>query len=227
LLEYEALKFLSENGIPVMPYALARKKIEAQSFAEALRMPAVLKIFSPQIIHKTDVGGVKLDLIGRKAVGEAYKQLVRDVRQTNPHADIRGILVLPRAEPGPEIIIGMLRDAQFGPVIMFGCGGIYVEVFHYVSFRVAPFDREVALEMIRETKGFGILQGVRGQGPKDIPSLADLLVKISQTAASYPDITAIDLNPVRIYEKGFAILDVRILLAKREPKGNGIALGRR
>jgi len=220
LLKYDALEFLSENGIPVMPYVLARKRRVAQSFAEDLGVPAVLKIVSPHIIHKSEIGGVRLNLIGREAVGRAYERLVDDVRRANPDADIRGILVLPLAEPGREIIIGMLRDPQFGPVMMFGSGGIYVEVFHDVSFRVAPFDREVAQDMIRETRAYGILQGVRGDSTKDIPSLADLLVKISQIAATYPEIAAIDLNPVRIYEKGFAILDVRILLAKREPKGD-------
>jgi acetate---CoA ligase (ADP-forming) len=213
-------ELLSENGIPVMPYVLASKKIDAQSFAETLKTPVVLKIVSPHIIHKSDVGGVRLDLIGREAIGKAYERLMHDVRRAQPDADIRGILVLPLAEAGPEIIIGMIRDAQFGPVIMFGCGGIFVEVFHDVSFRVAPFSLEVALDMIRETRAFDILQGVRGQGPKDISGLADLLAKISQIAACYPEIVAIDINPVRIYEKGFAILDARILLAKKESKGD-------
>jgi acetyltransferase len=127
-------------------------------------------------------------------------------------AHIHGVLVVPMAQPGTEFIVGMVRDAQFGPTIMFGLGGVFVELFKDVSFRIAPFDKEVALDMIEETQCYRMLQGARGEKQKDIASLAQLLVKISQLAARYPQIKEIDLNPIRVYEKGYSVLDGRILL---------------
>jgi acetyltransferase len=192
---------------------MAVKRKEAQDFAESLNKPIVLKIVSPQIIHKSDVGGVRLNIHGgRRAVGRAYEDLVRDLGRRKLDFDIRGVLVLPLAEPGPEVIIGMLRDDQFGPVIMFGSGGTLVEVYRDVSFRIAPFDQKAAREMIAETKVYKILQGVRGESSYDTGSLARLLAKISRIAAGYSDILAMDLNPVRVYRKGLAILDARIHL---------------
>lgn len=212
LLEPEALNFLSDHGIAVMPHVLAQTREEAQRAATAMGGPVALKIVSPQILHKSDVGGVRLNLQGPEAVGRSYDQLVNDVRHAVAAADIRGVLVVPMAPPGPEFIIGMVRDAQFGPTIMFGMGGVYVELFRDVSFRVAPFDREVALDMIKETRGYRVLQGMRGETRKDISSLVELLVQVSRLAAMYPQIREIDLNPVRVYEKGYNILDARILL---------------
>ena len=213
LLEHEALHFLSDNNVRILPHLMAATKRDAQDFTESFNMPVVLKIVSPQIIHKSDVGGVRLNIHrGRRAVGRAYEDLVRDVERRKPDADIRGVLVLPLAEPGPEVIIGMLHDDQFGPVIMFGGGGTLVEVYRDVSFRIAPFDQKAAQEMIAETKAYKILQGVRGESSYDTGSLARLLAKISRIAAGYPDILAIDLNPVRVYRKGLAILDARIHL---------------
>ncbi len=217
LLEPEALDFLSENGIAVMPYVLARTREEAQRTAMEMNSPVVLKIVSPQVIHKSDVGGVRIDLQGNEAVGQGYDQLVNNVKRAAVAADIHGVLVVPMAKPGTELIIGMVRDAQFGPTIMFGMGGVFVELFKDVSFRVAPFDKDVALDMIRETKGYGVLQGMRGEKQKDIASLVELLVQVSQVAARYPQIKEIDLNPVRVYEKGYSILDVRIVLGADSP----------
>jgi acyl-CoA synthetase (NDP forming) len=215
LLEHEALRFLSDNNIRTLPHLLAVKKTEAQDFAESLNMSVVLKVVSPQIIHKSDVGAVRLNIQrGRGAVGKAFEDLVADLRHRKPNIDIRGVLTIPLAEPGPEVIIGMSRDDQFGPVIMFGGGGALVELLRDVSFRIAPFDLEVAREMIAETKAHKILHGIRGQSSSDIGSLARLLAKISRIAGSYPDIMAIDLNPVRVYRKGLSILDAKILLQK-------------
>jgi hypothetical protein len=198
-----------------LPHLLAVKKTEAQDFAEFLNMPVVFKVVSPQIIHKSDVGAVRLNIQGgRGAVGRAFEDLVSDLKRRKPNIDIRGVLTLPLAEPGPEVIIGMSRDDQFGPVIMFGGGGTLVELFRDVSFRIAPFGLEVAREMIAETKAYKILHGIRGQSSSDIGSLARLLTKISRIAGAYPDIMAIDLNPVRVYRKGLSILDARILLQK-------------
>jgi acyl-CoA synthetase (NDP forming) len=212
LLEPEALDLLSDNGIAVMPHVLARTREEAQRAAMELNSPVVLKIVSPQVIHKSDIGGVKIDLQGNEAVGQGYDQLVNDVKRATVAADIHGVLVVPMAQPGTELIIGMVRDAQFGPTIMFGTGGVFVELFKDVSFRIAPFDEEVALDMIKETKGYRVLQGMRGEKQKDIASLAKLLVQVSQLAARYPQIKEVDLNPIRVYENGYSVLDARILL---------------
>jgi acyl-CoA synthetase (NDP forming) len=212
LLEPEALDLLSDNGIAVMPHVLARTREEAQRAAMEMSSPVALKIVSPQVIHKSDIGGVKLNLQGNEAVGQGYDQLMNDVKRATSAADIHGVLVVPMAQPGTELIIGMVRDAQFGPTIMFGMGGVFVELFKDVSFRIAPFDKEVALDMIKETKGYRVLQGMRGEKPKDITSLVELLVQVSQLAARYPQIKEIDLNPIRVYENGYSILDARILL---------------
>jgi len=212
LLEPESLDFLSDNSVAVMPHVLARTRKEAQRAAMELNGPVVLKIVSPQVIHKSDVGGVKLNLQGNEAVGQGYDQLVNEVKHATVAADIHGVLVVPMAQPGIEFIIGMVRDAQFGPTIMFGMGGVFVELFKDVSFRIAPFDREVALDMIKETRSYRVLQGMRGEKQKDIASLAELLVQVSQLAARYPQIKEIDLNPIRVYENGYSVLDARILL---------------
>jgi acetyltransferase len=213
LLEPEALDFLSDHGIAVMPHVLARTREEAQRAANEMKKPVVLKVVSPQVIHKSDVGGVKINLKGDKAVGEGHDRMVEDVKRAIVGADIHGVLVVPMAKPGTEVIIGMVRDPQFGPTIMFGSGGVLVELFEDVSFRVAPFDEEVALEMIKETKGYRVLQGIRGEKAKDIASLTELVVQLSEIAARYPQIKEIDLNPIRVYENGYSVLDARILLA--------------
>ncbi len=212
LLEPEALDFLADHSIAVMPHVLAKTREEAQRAAMEMGGPVALKVVSPQVIHKSDVGGVRLNLWGPEAVGQGYDQLIDDVRRAVPDADIHGALVVPMASPGPEFIIGMTRDPQFGPTIMFGMGGVFVELFKDVSFRVAPFEKEVALDMIKETRGYRVLQGMRGEKPKDITSLSELLVWVSRLAAQYPQIREIDLNPIRVYEKGYDILDARILL---------------
>jgi acetyltransferase len=212
LLEPEALEFLGDHGIVVMPHVLARTREEAQQAAKGMNCPVVLKIVSPQVIHKSNIGGVRLDLHGDEAVGAGYDELVNGVKRAKMAADIRGVLVVPMAQPGTEWIIGMVRDAQFGPTILFGLGGVFVEMLKDVSFRIAPFGEEVARDMITESRGYRALQGMRGEKPKDIASLARLLVQVSQVAARYPQIREIDLNPIRVYDEGCRILDARILL---------------
>jgi acyl-CoA synthetase (NDP forming) len=212
LLEPEALDLLSDEGVAVMSHVLARSREEAQRAAMEMNSPVALKVVSPQVIHKSDVGGVKLNLQGNEAVGRGYDELVNDIKRATVATNIHGVLVVPMAQPGTELIIGMVRDAQFGPTIMFGMGGVFVELFKDLSFRVAPFDEEVALDMIKETKGYRVLQGMRGEKQKDIVSLVELLVQVSQLAGRYPQIKEIDLNPIRVYEDGYSILDARILL---------------
>jgi len=212
LLEPEALQLLADNGFKVPSFHFAKTKEDAIRAADLIGGPVVLKVVSAQVIHKSDVGGVKVNVFGAQAIGNAYDEIVANVSKAAPEASIDGVLVVPCAAAGTELIIGMVRDPQFGPVIMFGLGGIFVEVFKDVSFRVAPFDREVALAMIKETRAAHILEGVRGQAAADVEAIAQLLVKVSELAARYEEISEIDLNPVRVYAHGAAILDCRIIL---------------
>ena len=216
LLEPEAMELLRDYGILVPPFQVAESEEQAIAAARAIGGPVVLKVVSPQVIHKSDVGGVKVKIVGDEAVGKAYRQIVANVKQAVPQAVIKGVLVTPCADEGTELIVGMFRDAQFGPVIMVGLGGVFVEVLKDVSFRVAPFGIEVALDMIGETKAAKILAGVRGQQPGNVEALAKLLVKISELAECYDDIRELDLNPVRVYPHGLAILDCRIMLNRTE-----------
>lgn len=212
LLEPEAIEVLRDYGIKMQPGRIAHSREEAVRCAQEIGYPVVLKIVSPQIVHKSDYGGVKLNLQTAEEVGRAYEELIANVQAKAPAAEIKGVLVTPFVSGGTEVIVGVLRDNQFGPVVMFGLGGIFVEVFKDVSFRVAPFSREEALSMIAETKAYTLLKGIRGGQPKDITALADLLVKIGELAISNPQVKEMDLNPVAVLEEGFAVLDVRMII---------------
>ncbi len=224
LLEPEAMELLKDFGIQVAPFHVAESEEQAITAARAIGGRVVLKVVSPQVIHKSDVGGVKVNIAGDQAVGNAYRQIVANVKQAVPEAVIKGVLVAPCAEEGTELIVGVFRDPQFGPVVMVGLGGVFVEVLKDVSFRVAPFGIEVARDMISETKAASILAGVRGQQPADIESLAELLVKISELSERYDDIRELDLNPVRVYTHGLAILDCRIMLNHTESLATAAAV---
>jgi acyl-CoA synthetase (NDP forming) len=212
LLEPEALALLGDSGVPVLPSRLVHSREEAAAVVREWGCPIVLKVVSPQVIHKSDVGGVRVNLRAPEAAAEAYDAIVESVKAHVPEAELRGVLALPMAEEGVEVIVGVVQDPQFGPTVMFGLGGTLVEVFKDVSFRVAPFDRATALEMIRETRVWTLLQGVRGEKPKDVEALADLLVRVAELAVTYPEIREIDLNPVRAYERGVKVLDARVML---------------
>jgi len=224
LLEPEAMQLLQDNGFSISAFHFARTKEDAIRAAAVIGGPVVMKVVSAQVIHKSDVGGVKVNVVGAQAIGKAYDEIVANVGKAAPEASIDGVLVVPCAAAGTELIIGMVRDPQFGPVIMFGLGGIFVEVFKDISFRVAPFDREVALDMINETRAARILEGVRGQAAADVGAVAQLLVKVSELAARYEEISEIDLNPVRVYAQGAAILDCRIIL-KQAASASAAAAG--
>ncbi|MGI9952147.1 acetate--CoA ligase family protein [Moorellaceae bacterium AZ2] len=213
LLEPEAIQVLKDFGVKVQPCYFAQSKEEAVAWADKLGYPVVLKVVSPQIVHKSDYGGVKLNLASPEEVERAYEEIVSNVKHRAPGAAIKGVLVTPFVKGGTEVIVGMVRDLQFGPVVMFGLGGIFVEVFKDVSFRVAPFDHAEALKMIAETKAHAILRGLRGGQAKDLEALADLLVRVGELAVANPEIKEMDLNPVAVFEHGLAVLDVRILSA--------------
>ena len=212
LTEVESKEFLKKAGIPVVEAKLARNKKEAISISKEMGFPVVLKINSPDVVHKSDSGGVKLGLSNATQVGKAYNEIISSIKQAYPKAQIQGVSVQPMASPGVEVIVGMSKDAQFGPVIMFGLGGILVEVLKDVSFRIVPLTERDAREMIREIKGYPILEGYRGQKPASIPKLEKLIVKVSQFVEKNPQIKELDLNPIFAYPDKAVAVDARIIL---------------
>lgn len=212
LTEVESKELLKQAGIPVVEAKLARSKKEAISVAKEIGFPVVLKIVSPQVVHKSDSGGVRLGLATATQVGRAYAEITASVRQKHPEAVIQGVSVQKMAPSGVEVIVGMSQDAQFGPVIMFGLGGVLVEVLKDVSFRIVPVSRRDAQEMIREIKGYPILEGYRGQEPANISALEELVFKVSQFAEQNPQIKELDLNPVFAYNDKVVAVDARIIL---------------
>lgn len=212
LTEVESKDLLKAAGIPVVETRLARTKAEAISLSRQIGFPVVLKIVSPDVIHKSDSGGVKLGLKNATQVSKAYTEILSSVKQHHPDARIHGISVQKMVPPGIEVIIGMTKDAQFGPVLMFGLGGILVEVLKDVSFRIVPLTKRDAREMIREIKGYPILQGYRGQEPADIAFLEELLLKVSDFVEQTPQIKELDLNPIFAYKNGAVAVDARVIL---------------
>jgi len=214
LIETEAKEILKEYGIPVPEFRLARGKQEATRLAEEIGYPVAAKIVSPQIIHKSDAGGVKLNLKDEDEVGKAFDEIINSAKAYNKEAQIDGVLLSPMEKKGVEVIIGMTRDAQFGPVIMFGLGGIFVEVLKDVSFRVVPLTKGDAYEMVKQIKGYPILEGVRGEEPSDIEAIVDIIMKVSRLASEDEAISELDLNPVFIFRDGASVVDARMILSK-------------
>lgn len=212
LTEVESKEVVQEAGIPVTETLLARTREEAVTTAQRLGFPVVLKVVSPDIAHKSDVGGVKLGLQDAQAAGRAYDDIMASVKRAQPAANIVGVSVQKMAKPGVEIIIGASTDAQFGPVLMFGLGGVMVEVLKDVSFRIVPIAPRDAHEMVREIKGFPVLQGVRGQKPVNIAGIEDALLKLSAYVQTHPLVKEVDLNPVLVYEDGLVAVDARVVL---------------
>lgn len=215
LTEVEAKQLLAQAGIPVVEARLATTRDEAVALAEELGLPVALKVVSPQITHKTDVGGVKLDLSTPEGVGAAFDAIVEAARTAEPDATIEGVSVQRMAEPGVEVIVGMTMDPQFGPVLMFGLGGVFVEVLKDVAFRVVPITGRDAPQMVHEIQGFPLLQGHRGQEPADIEALERLLLQVSQFVEEHPEVTELDLNPVFASPAGAVAVDARIVLSER------------
>ena len=212
LTEIESKELIKQAGISVSETKLATSGEEASSLSRQLGFPVVLKVASADIVHKSDAGGVKLGLRTSKQVGKAYDDILGAIRQKYPQAAIQGVSVQKMARPGVEVIIGMSKDAQFGPVLMFGLGGILVEVLKDVSFRIVPLARRDAAEMIREIKGYPLLEGYRGQEPVDVSNLEEMLLKVSEFIEKHPEIKELDLNPICAYGRGAIAVDARVIL---------------
>jgi acyl-CoA synthetase (NDP forming) len=214
LTEFESKKILKQVGISVVETKMAKTQKEAVSFSQRMGFPVALKINSPDIVHKSDSGGVKLSLNNAAEVKKAYDEILRKVKKQHPEAAVHGVSVQKMIRPGTEVIIGTSKDPQFGPVIMFGLGGILVEILKDVSFRVIPVERKDAQEMIQEIKGFPLLQGYRGKEPASIPALVEMILKISKFIEENPQIKELDLNPIFAYRNKAVAVDARIVLEK-------------
>jgi len=212
LTEIESKQLVSEAGIPVVESKLAKSKAQAVSMSREIGFPVVLKVVSPDIIHKSDSGGVKLGLANAAQVGRAYTEIIAAAKRTDSKAKLHGVSVQKMARPGVEVIMGMSKDAQFGPVLMFGLGGVFVEVLKDVAFRIVPLVRRDASQMIREIKGYPVLEGYRGQEPANIKILEALLLKLSDFVDKTPEIKELDLNPILAYSDGAVAVDARVIL---------------
>jgi acetyltransferase len=216
LLEHEAKQLLRLHHAPVSDDRLARTADEAASMATEVGRPVALKVCSPDILHKSEAGGVKLDLAGKGQVRSAFNAIVSRAAEYRKGADIRGCVVSPMAGAGIEVIVGTKIDPQFGPVIMFGAGGILVELLRDVVFRVLPITRNSAKEMLREFRSAPLLNGFRGRPPVDREALVDLLTTVGEVIESYPRIQEMDLNPVIAHEEGLTVVDARVILSTDE-----------
>lgn len=216
LTEFESKELLKKIGIPVVETKMARNREEAVLQSQEIGFPVVVKIASPDVLHKSDSGGVKLGLNNVAQVRTAYDEMMTNVNKQYPNADIQGVSVQKMARPGTEVIIGTNKDPQFGPVIMFGLGGLFVEVLKDVSFRIIPVNKRDAQEMIQGIKGYPLLQGYRGKDPADIPALVDLILKISKFVDENPKIKELELNPVFAYSEGAVAVDARIILEENK-----------
>ncbi len=216
LLEPEAKEICRAYQLPTPDFAVAKNSSEAVALAEKVAFPIVLKIVSQDILHKTEAGGVLLDLRSKVEVEKGYDQILDRVRRYNSSARLEGVLVQHMAPKGVEVVAGGLRDSQFGPVVLFGLGGIFVEVLKDVTFRVAPLSSLDSREMIQEIRGYAVLKGVRGQRPADEEAIVQILQRTSQIMLENPTIDQLDFNPIMVYEKGASIVDARIILRESE-----------
>jgi acyl-CoA synthetase (NDP forming) len=212
LLETEAKTVCTDYGIPVTEFELAKNEDQAVKFAEKIGFPVVLKIVSPDILHKSDVGGVIVNLRDKSHVRNAYQQIMKNVKKHKVNAKIVGVLVQEMAPESTEVIVGSIKDPQFGPALMFGLGGIFVEVLKDVTFRIAPITEEEALEMITEVKAYPLLKGYRNTPPADINAIVQILLSTSKLVMEHQEIKELDLNPIMVYKKGAKTVDARIVL---------------
>jgi acetyl-CoA synthetase (ADP-forming) len=201
-----------DYDIPVTTFKLAKNEAEAVEHATLIGFPIVLKIVSADILHKSDVGGVVVNIKNAKEVRSAYKQIMGNVKKHSASAKIAGMLVQEMAPAGTEVIVGSIKDPQFGPAVMFGLGGIFVEVLKDVTFRVAPLTEDEATEMIGEVRAYPLLKGYRNTPPADIKAITKILLNTSKLVMDHQEIKELDLNPIMVYEKGAKTVDARIIL---------------
>ena len=219
VLEHEAKDIMRAYGIPIPSYATASTSDEAVERSKAIGFPVVLKILSKDIMHKSDAGGVKINLKDDDAVRKAFDEIMENAKNYGKDKGIevdlsRGVFISDFADMGTEIIVGVTKDPQFGHALMAGLGGIFVEVLKDVSFRLIPFSEADAREMLSELKAYKILEGVRGEGPRDVDALIKIMLAVSKMIEENPEITELDCNPTFVYEKGKGaiVVDARILI---------------
>lgn len=212
--EAETRPLLEAYGIPVVPGGFAATATDAEKLAEEAGYPVVMKIVSPEILHKSDVGGIRLNLADGKAVRAEFERLMSDMRVAKPRGRLEGVMIEKMAPRGQEVIIGMKRDPGFGPLLMFGLGGVTVELFKDVSFRVAPVNRVEALQMITETRAGRLLTGFRGMPLADLDAVVDVLMRLGQLALDFPQVAEVEVNPLLVYTEGQGglALDGRVIL---------------
>ena len=223
LLEPEAKAICLSYGIPTPRFKVAASVAEAVTYAEELGYPVVLKVVSPDIIHKTEAGGVIIGLTSGADVQRAYTRMTESVRNKRPNARVTGIIVQKMAPDSTEVIVGSINDQQFGQTVLFGLGGVFVEILKDVTFRVAPLEERDAREMIHEIKGYHALAGYRGYPPADQDAIVNLILSASRLVTENPQIDQMDLNPTIVYERGAFVVDARILVSnQRSPKASQI-----
>ena len=210
--ELDAQKICQQFGISCPATRLVTTAEACLAAAQEVDYPVVIKVASRQIIQKSDVGGVITGIQNSAQLADAYSRLLKNVRERSPQAEIQGVLVQKQAPKGVEVVVGGLRNEQFGPVVMVGLGGIYVEVFKDVAFRLAPLDKAEAGRQLQETKAFKLLQGVRGEKPCDVDALCELVVNTGRLISAFDGIAEIDFNPVFCYPQGCTAVDARMVL---------------
>jgi acyl-CoA synthetase (NDP forming) len=210
----EARPLLEAYGIPTPPEFLATSPYEAATFASRIGYPVVLKLISPDILHKTDVGGVILNVQDEEAASSGFEKLVTRASSAHPGAHVRGVQVQKMVTGGQEVIVGVKRDPTFGPLVMFGLGGVYVEALADVSFRLAPLTAADAWDMLAEVRSAVLLTGLRGAPPADRAALVDAIVRVGQLAADHEEITELDINPLLVLPDGQGVMavDARMIL---------------
>lgn len=220
LLESEAKSIARSFGIPTPDFQVVSTPKKAVEFARRVGYPVVLKVVSPSISHKSEAGGVRLNLFDDDQVQKAYDEIIANASRYDPHAEIVGVLVQKMVPTGIETIAGGMRDPTFGPVVLFGLGGIFVEAIHDVTFRIAPLTELDASEMLEEIKGRAVLDGVRGQPPADKETIGKIILATSRMMCEIEDLDQIDLNPVIAYDHGASVVDVRMILTKDAARTN-------
>jgi acetate---CoA ligase (ADP-forming) subunit beta len=212
LLEPEAKAICEEWGISVPKFKVAQNETQAAAYADEIGYPIVAKIVSADIVHKSEAGGVIVNLKSAKEAADAYKKILENAKNYKPTAKITGVLIQEMAPQGVEVIVGAVKDAQFGQTLMFGLGGIFVELLKDVTFKIAPITEEDAKEMITGVKAYPLLKGFRGSAPVDVDALVKILMNASKLIMAHPEIKELDLNPIMAYAVGAKTVDARIIL---------------